>query len=68
MSTDVHPAFAKFKELKDTLPSDAADDADVRESLLREARKLMLSLERPDNVVERVCFQVSNPTASYVAD
>ena len=30
----------------------------VREDLLLEARKLLLPLERPDNVVERACYEV----------
>ena len=43
--------------LRESLPPDTTENADLREDLMVEARKLLLSLERPDNVVERIGFQ-----------
>ncbi|KAI9687107.1 MAG: hypothetical protein M1822_002518 [Bathelium mastoideum] len=51
-------AIEKFKQLQEALPPSTAENVDLREDLLLEARKLVLSLERQDNVVERVCYQL----------
>ena len=45
--------------IRQNLPPAIPENVVARENLLVEARKLLLDLERPDNVVERVCFQVS---------
>ena len=55
----------RLKELKASLPPDTPENVGVREELLVEARDLLLSLEQPDNVVERVCFQVRIPELCY---
>jgi len=51
-------ALSDLKKLRESLPDDTPENLNVREELLLEARKLMLSLERQDNAVERVCFQL----------
>jgi hypothetical protein len=37
----------------------APDGVNDRKELLTAAKDLVLALERPDDVIERVCFQVS---------
>jgi hypothetical protein len=49
----------KLDLLLSSLPPDTAENAGVRENMLVGARNLLLALERPDNVVERICFGVS---------
>jgi hypothetical protein len=52
-------AMERLRSLRTNLPENTPENLNIREDLLLEARKLMLSLERQDNAVERVCFQVS---------
>lgn len=49
---------ALLKFVRENVPAETKENLNVREELLAEARKLMLSLERTDNSVERVSFQV----------
>ena len=51
--------LSQLQKIKASPPPDTAENVHLREDLLLEARKLLLSLERPDNAVERVCYQVS---------
>ena len=59
MAPNTHEALLRMRDMQITLPSLLEENPDVREELLAESRKLLLSLERPDNVVARICFQVS---------
>lgn len=51
-------ALEQLRQLRLSLPPATAENVDVREEMLDEARKLLLDLEREDNVVERLSFQV----------
>ena len=42
----------QIRRIRETLPADTPENQGLREDMLLEARKLMLALERPDNVVE----------------
>jgi hypothetical protein len=48
----------QLRTFRHSLPPSATDNINIRESLLSEARQLLLDLERPHNVVHRVGFQV----------
>lgn len=48
----------QLRSLRQALPPATPDNAVLRENLMVEARALLLDLERPDNAVERICFQV----------
>ena len=50
-----------LRSLRASIPPEVAEDADLRETLILEARKLQLALEKANNVSERVCFQVCLP-------
>ena len=50
----------QVRHLRQTLPPATPENHLLREQMLLETRKLLLGLERPDNAVERICFQVSN--------
>ena len=52
--------LAQLRTLRETLPPPTEQNQELREELLAESRRLLLSLERTDNVVSRVCFQVSH--------
>ena len=76
MAAPIHEALTQLQSLRRSLPHPNNQDQSIREELLIEARKLLLSLERPHNVVERICFQVSpsevqthddDPSADYPA-
>lgn len=51
-------AIESLKQLMGQIPAATAENVNVREKLLVATRKLMLQLERPDNTVERVGYQV----------
>lgn len=51
-------SLEQLKQVRQQLPPATPENVDMREEMLGEARKLMLDLERPDNSVERVAFQV----------
>jgi hypothetical protein len=51
-------SLEQLKQMRKQLPVATPENVDLREEMLGEARKLMLDLERPDNSVERVAFQV----------
>ena len=55
MSSD---PFTQLAELTKSAATYKTEDIDVRKRLLEGARQLMLSLERPNDVIERICFQV----------
>lgn len=55
--TPISP-LAKLREVRDNLPSVSPENTKVREELLVEARSLTKALERDDNLIERICFQV----------
>ncbi|KAL9083256.1 MAG: hypothetical protein Q9165_008609 [Trypethelium subeluteriae] len=55
--------LSKLREVRDNLPSAGAENTKVREELLIEARNLTKALERDDNVIERICFQIWEPIA-----
>ena len=50
--------LTQLRMLRETLPPPSEETQEFREQLLAESRKLLLALERTDNVVSRVCFQV----------
>lgn len=50
--------LSELRKLKESVTNDTPQNVELQEKMLLEAKKLLLSLERPDNVVERVCFQV----------
>jgi hypothetical protein len=52
-------ALKMIQSLRANLPEDTPENLNIREDLLLEARKLMLSLERQDNATERINFQVN---------
>jgi hypothetical protein len=41
------------------IATQAPEDLNDRKELLAAAKNLVIALERPDDVTERVCFQVS---------
>ena len=52
-------ALPTIRSLASTIPEETLDNKGSRSQLLEAAKDLVLALERPDDVVERVCFQVS---------
>jgi hypothetical protein len=55
-------AQSSLKALKSQLANiatQAPEDVNDRKELLAAAKDLTLALEHPDDVIERVCFQVS---------
>ena len=48
----------QLRSLRSLIPPYAPENINAREDLLVETRKLLLALESPGNVIERVCFQV----------
>lgn len=48
----------QLRKFRQSLPPSATENEKIRESLLSEARQLLLDLERPHNVVHRIGFQV----------
>ncbi|KAJ9634421.1 hypothetical protein H2204_006246 [Knufia peltigerae] len=50
-----------------SLPPPTEGDFDMREELLAESRRFLLSLERDHNVVHRVCYQVMETVAISAA-
>jgi hypothetical protein len=55
-------AQSSLKTLKSQLANiatQAPEDVNDRKELLAAAKDLALALEHPDDVIERVCFQVS---------
>lgn len=51
-------AFELLSNLRENLPADTPENQNEREKLLHELRSVFLSLERQDNAVERISFQV----------
>jgi hypothetical protein len=62
-----HEVLTQLRSLRESLPPPTEQNKDIREELLVESRKLLLSLERTDNVVERICFQVNRPISQGYA-
>lgn len=52
-------SVAELQKFRANLPADTPENASVREDLLLEARKLIPSLERQDNAIESIIFQVN---------
>ncbi|PQE07105.1 O-methyltransferase family 2 protein [Rutstroemia sp. NJR-2017a BVV2] len=55
-----------LSDIQQNLPADTPENQNLREVLLLEARKLMLSLERQDNAVERISFQLMETVACRI--
>jgi hypothetical protein len=51
-------SIATLREIANGAPQDVTE----RKNLLVAAKELVLALEEPDDVIERVCFQVSGQT------
>ncbi|TGO37663.1 hypothetical protein BHYA_0092g00460 [Botrytis hyacinthi] len=60
-------AFEILRDLRESLPADTPENQNEREKLLHELRNLSLSLERQDNAVERISFQLMETVACRVA-
>jgi len=59
--------LTELRKLRESVPDDTPQNVELRAEMLLEARKLLLSLERPGNVVERVCFQLLETVAVKIA-
>jgi hypothetical protein len=62
-------AQSSLKTLKSKLAdiaTQAPEDVNDRKELLAAAKDVALALERPDDVIERVCFQVSRMCPNYL--
>lgn len=57
-NAEMTTAIEQLRQLRRSLPPATAENVDLREEMLNEARKLLLDLEREDNLVERLSFQV----------
>ncbi|KAF7950188.1 hypothetical protein EAE96_007479 [Botrytis aclada] len=60
-------AFEILSNLQDSLPADIPENQNEREKLLRELRNISLSLESPDNAVERISLQLMETVACRIA-
>ncbi|KAI9693547.1 MAG: hypothetical protein M1820_009162 [Bogoriella megaspora] len=55
------PLVAKIREVRDNIPSVSPGNTKAREDLLKEARSLVKTLERDDDIIERIGFQIWEP-------
>ncbi|KAM0304946.1 hypothetical protein ACHAO8_011337 [Botrytis cinerea] len=59
-------ALELLNNFRESLPADIPENQNIREKLLLELRKLSLSLERQDNAVERISFQLMETVACRI--